>query len=100
MTLRLLPPDSGEAARSVVRFGNTADTLRGLARVAVAAGLEVEAISFFVGTNGAGMGEAMPFRRGIEAVARVYEQLHENGIHVPTINIGGGFPGSGRRFRC
>jgi diaminopimelate decarboxylase len=98
VTLRLLPPDSGEAPRSVVRFGNTADHLRGLARAAVAAGLQVEALSFFVGTNGAGMDQALPFRRGIEALARVYEQLHQDGIRVPTINIGGGFPGSRRRF--
>jgi diaminopimelate decarboxylase len=98
LTLRLLPPDPGESERSVVRFGNTADVLLELAGAAVAAGLDVEALSFFVGTDGEGLGEARPFRSGIEALAALHAELREDGIPVRTINIGGGFPGSRRRF--
>jgi diaminopimelate decarboxylase len=98
VTLRLLPPDTGESEHSVVRFGNTASALCDLACRARAAGLDVEAISFFVGTNGAGMREALPFRAGIQALAKLHAELHSDGVTVPTFNIGGGFPGSRRRF--
>jgi ornithine decarboxylase len=98
VTLRLLPPDIGEATRSVVRFGNTHDALREVAVEAVDAGLAVEGVSFFVGTAGDGMAEAVPFRTGIEQLAKLHADLDMDGITVPTVNIGGGFPGSRRRF--
>jgi len=98
VTLRLLPPDTGEAERSVVRFGNTVEALEDVARHAVAAGLRVEGLSFFVGTDGEDMGEAAPYRAGIETLAGLHETLREGGIAVGTIVVGGGFPGSRRRF--
>lgn len=98
LTLRLRPPDAGESVRSVVRFGGTADALCAVARRAVAAGLEIEATSFFVGTSGGGMPEAMPFRRGIDALALLREQLARDGICPRAVNVGGGFPGARRRF--
>jgi diaminopimelate decarboxylase len=98
VTLRLLPPDAGESTRSVIRFGGAPDEVRVLAREALDAGLELEAVSFFVGTASEGMAGALPHRRGIELLARIAEQLVQDGIRVPAINIGGGFPGSGRRF--
>jgi ornithine decarboxylase len=98
VTLRMRPPDAGEAARSVIRFGNDAQALRRIARSASAAGLPLEAISFFAGTSGAGMAQALPFRRGIESVARLYEQLDRDRIPVGGINIGGAFPGARRTF--
>jgi ornithine decarboxylase len=98
VTLRLRPPDIGESTRSVVRFGNTREVLRQLARAAADTGLHIEALSFFVGTAGGGMSEALPYRRGIEQLARLHEQLDRDGIGVPAVNIGGGFPGSRRTF--
>lgn len=98
VTLRLRPPDAGESERSVVRFGNSAGALRSMARAAMHAGISVEGISFFVGTHGGGMSEAWPFRRGIEAAASLRDELDRDGVPVPTVNIGGGFPGSRRRF--
>ncbi|MEA2493009.1 MAG: ornithine decarboxylase [Thermoleophilaceae bacterium] len=98
LTLRLRPVDIGESSRSVVRFGNTHAVLRELAVSATGAGMTIEALSFFVGTSGAGMHEALPFRRGIEHLSRLHAALADDGIHVPTINCGGGFPGSRQRF--
>jgi diaminopimelate decarboxylase len=98
VTLRLKPPDSGESPHSVVRFGATAEVLRDLAKDAVDSGMDVEALSFFVGTAGAGLPEAVPYRRGIEHLAALHRRLGRAGIDVPTVNIGGGFPGAHRRF--
>ncbi|MGR6919408.1 hypothetical protein ACU635_34670 [[Actinomadura] parvosata] len=98
ITLRLRPPDAGQSARSVVRFGNTADALAGLAERAAARGMEIEALSFFVGTAGADMEQALPYLRGLETLLGLRERLAAAGIAVPTINIGGGFPGSRDRF--
>jgi ornithine decarboxylase len=98
VTLRVLPPDLGESTRSVVRFGNTPEAVMEVAREAAADGVAIEALSFFVGTSGGGMDEARPFRLGLEEVARVREKLEGDGIAVPTVNIGGGFPGFRRRF--
>ncbi|WP_328610664.1 hypothetical protein OG943_16575 [Amycolatopsis sp. NBC_00345] len=98
VTLRLLPPDIGQSPRSLIRFGGTHEVLRELAGKAVVSGMEIEALSFFVGTAGEGMAEAVPFRRAIEHLARLSEQLGRDGISVPTMNIGGGFPGAQRRF--
>jgi ornithine decarboxylase len=99
VTLRLRPPDIGESTRSVVRFGNAPEVLRGLAGAIVEAGMTIEALSFFVGTAGEDMPEAMPYRRGIERVAQLHEQLQGDGIAVPAVNIGGGFPGAGQFYQ-
>ncbi len=98
LTLRLLPPNIGQSSRSVVRFGNTHDALLEVATAATAARITIEALSFFVGTAGEGMAEAMPYKLGIDQLARLHEQLGQDGVTVPTVNIGGGFPGAGRRF--
>ncbi|MFB4283177.1 MULTISPECIES: hypothetical protein [unclassified Nonomuraea] len=98
ITLRLRPPDAGESTRSIVRFGNTPDVLAGLAGRAVERGIEVEALSFFVGTAGAEMEQAQPYLRGLDVLLGLRERLAEAGVAVPTINIGGGFPGSRDRF--
>jgi diaminopimelate decarboxylase len=98
ITLRLRPPDAGESARSVVRFGNIHELLPGLAKQAVEAGAQVEALSFFIGTAGMGMDQALPFLRGIEQLTRLRQQLEKAGIAAPMLNIGGGFPGSRQSF--
>ncbi|MFG1944091.1 hypothetical protein [Nonomuraea sp. NPDC048826] len=98
ITLRLRPPDAGESTRSVVRFGNSPDVLADLAVRARDRGLEIEALSFFVGTAGADMAQGMPYLRGIDLLMSLRERLAESGVTVPTINIGGGFPGSRDRF--
>lgn len=98
VTLRLLPPDIGESTRSVVRFGNTVQALLDLARKVVDAGLQIDALSFFVGTAGQGMAKAQPFSRAIEQLAAVRDQLELDGIAVPSVNVGGGFPGARDRF--
>lgn len=98
VTLRLMPPDIGESTRSIVRFGNTPAILRGLAGAVIEAGMTIEALSFFVGTAGEDMPEALPYKRGIERLAQLHEQLRRDGITVPAVNIGGGFPGSGQQF--
>lgn len=98
LTLRVMPPDTGEASRSLVRFGNAPDEVLDVFRSALDAGAEVEACSFFVGTAGAGMSAAEPFRRGIEQLGKLYEQLDGDRVALPVVNVGGGFPGSRSRF--
>lgn len=97
-TLRLLPPEIGEADRSVVRFGNDPDSLVAVARRLAAVGIGIEALSFFVGTAHGGPDESLPFRLGIETLAALRERLLRDGIDTGATNIGGGFPGSRRRF--
>lgn len=96
LTLRVRPPDLGESARSVARFGNTEDVLLEVGRAADAAGFDIEAVSFFVGTHGDGMGAGTPYRGSIEAAGRLRRRLAQDSIVVGTVNIGGGFPGSRR----
>jgi diaminopimelate decarboxylase len=98
VTLRLRPAETGEAERSVVRFGAPPDELVALARDAVVAGLRVEALSFFVGTDTADLGEATPYLQGITELAKIHGTLAAEGIGVRTIVVGGGFPGCRRRF--
>jgi ornithine decarboxylase len=97
VTLRLRPPDAGESERSVVRFGEHGIALRRVARRVVDAGIGIEALSFFVGAAGE-MSRAEPFRRGIAELAALRDTLDGDGIHVPTVNIGGGFPGARQCF--
>jgi ornithine decarboxylase len=98
ITLRMRPADTGESQRSIVRFGNSKDILLSLATKVMNAGHHIEALSFFVGVAGTGMDEAHPFISGIDALAQLNTEFRDKGIVVPTINIGGGFPGSRRRF--
>ncbi len=98
VTLRVLPPAPGQSNRSVVRFGNTGEALADLAARVSDAGATVEALSFFVGAAGKDLAAGTPFRLGIELVAELHAKLAARGLFVPTINIGGGFPGAQRRF--
>jgi diaminopimelate decarboxylase len=82
----------------VVRFGTTPEAVHELAGQVVDAGIEVESLSFFVGTAGQGMDAARPYQDGMEQLAKVRERLAGDGIEVPTVTIGGGFPGARRRF--
>ncbi|MGI5270358.1 hypothetical protein ACQEUU_14490 [Nonomuraea sp. CA-218870] len=98
ITLRLRPPDAGESTRSLVRFGNTPDVLAGLAERAAERGMEIEALSFFVGTAGEGMERGLPYLGGVDLLMGLRDRLAQAGVTVPAINIGGGFPGSRDRF--
>ena len=98
ITLRMKPPDAGGSERSIVRFGNSKDIILDLAKKVVVAGHKIEALSFFVGFAGVGMSGAHPFISGIKALACLHTDLRDQGITVPVINIGGGFPGSQRQF--
>lgn len=98
VTLRMLPPEASRESRSLVRFGNTPEVLRGLARKCAEAGLEIEALSVFVGTATEWLSEGAPFDRVISQLARLREDLLVDGIRVPAVNIGGGFPGSRSGF--
>lgn len=98
LTLRLRPTRDGQARRSVIRFGTTGDALRQLATTAVECGSSIEALSFFVGTNSVGMKHALPYRLALKELAAVHAKLAVDGIDVPTVNIGGAFPGARRRF--
>jgi len=80
-----------------VRFGAADTELRDVARRAVDAGLGIEALSFFVGTAGE-MALAEPFGRGMAALAALRDTLAGDGIPVPAVNIGGGFPGAREGF--
>jgi diaminopimelate decarboxylase len=98
VTLRVLPPAPGGSARSVVRFGNTGEALENVAATVAEAGATVEALSFFVGAAGKDLEAGTPFRLGVDLVAELHAKLAARGLFVPTINIGGGFPGAQRRF--
>lgn len=98
VTIRVLPPAPGQSARSVVRFGNTVDAVEDLAITVAGAGATVEALSFFVGAAGKDLEAGTPFRLGVDLVAELHGKLAARGLFVPTINIGGGFPGAQRQF--
>lgn len=96
ITLRLQPPLSPGAGRSLVRFGTDKNTIIDLAQTIVKSNHELEALSFFIGF--AGIGSQDPFSGAIQAIADLYDTLKQQNISVPIINIGGGFPGSQRTF--
>jgi ornithine decarboxylase len=98
VTLRMRPPDAGQSTHSLVRFGNTRELLRTLAREVANAGFRIEALSFFVGTSGSEMEKAKPFCSGLRELAALRHDLDRDGIAVPLVNIGGGFPGARRVF--
>jgi len=98
LTLRMRPHHDGGTTRTMIRFGNSSSILLDLATEAISAGHHIEALSFFVGVSGENMEEARPFISALEALAGLYAQLLKKGVTVPTINIGGGFPGSRRCF--
>ena len=98
LTLRVRPPDIGQSARSVVRFGNTPETVTAIAGQAARFGIEIEALSFFVGTSGDDMANGTPFKLGIDRLAQVHESLARLDIPVRTVNLGGGFAGARRQF--
>ncbi len=98
LTLRLRPPWEGQSGRSVVRFGNTADALHDLALRAGEAGVRIEALSFFIGMHTESLEEAVPYEVALKELAALHGRLSADGIAVPVINIGGGFPGAYRRF--
>jgi ornithine decarboxylase len=98
LTVRLRPSRDGHAGESLVRFGTTGEAVQALATRAAGAGARVEALSFFVGTDSADPDRTTPYRRALDELAAVHRGLAAGGIVVPVLNIGGGFPGSRRRF--
>lgn len=98
LTLRLRPEQDGGAARSVIRFGTGPQQLTALALQAVSAGATVEAVSFFIGTHHEDLASAAPYRHALRETANVLAKLSTDGVDVPRVNIGGGFPGARRRF--
>jgi ornithine decarboxylase len=98
ITLRLRPEQDGQASRAVVRFGNTLDGVQVLGARALASGMNIEALSFFVGTHAYDLEQASPYRRALHELAIVHAKLEAGGATIPVVNIGGGFPGAKRRF--
>ncbi|WP_329030896.1 hypothetical protein [Streptomyces sp. NBC_01423] len=98
LTLRLRPARAGESARSVVRFGALPEEVVELGGLAAGHGLEVEALSFFVGTDTDDLADAVPYRHALEEAAEVRAKLAADVGDVPVMNIGGAFPGARRRF--
>ena len=98
ITLRIRPEIHAVSKRSLVRFGNEPGVLFELAKKAISFGHHIEALSFFVGVSDNESDLTSSYSAGIQAAAYLYRKLDNQGIEVKTINIGGGFPGSQRRF--
>jgi diaminopimelate decarboxylase len=98
LTLRLRPSRDGQATRSIIRFGAAPEELVRLGVLAAHSGAHVEALSFFIGTHSEDLATAAPYRRALQELAEVRAKLSAEGLHIPTVNIGGGFPGARRRF--
>ncbi|MGV9879675.1 hypothetical protein [Streptomyces sp. NPDC003006] len=97
-TLRLRPSRDGKSPRSVIRFGTTPQEIARLAGLATDLGADIEALSFFTGTQSADLTARAPYRRALEELAEVKAKLAAGRLEVPEVNIGGGFPIARRRF--
>ncbi|QAX28647.1 type III PLP-dependent enzyme [Leisingera sp. NJS204] len=73
------------------KFGCTPEKALKLMDYAAARGLQVEGLSFHVGSQ---TREPQMWQGTLEQVARVWRQAHEAGHKLNLLNIGGGFPAS------
>ena len=71
------------------KFGAPESEVGRLAEAAVSAGLVVDALSFHVGSQAT---ELAAWSAAVGACGRVIDDLAVQGIAVPKINLGGGFP--------
>ncbi|AWS43639.1 alanine racemase [Streptosporangium sp. 'caverna'] len=89
VALRLSVPSQGSRWPLSEKFGATPEVISELARQARDLNLTVEAITFHVGSQAESI---QVWRSALRSVGHVLQELDQDGIRVPLINLGGGFP--------
>jgi ornithine decarboxylase len=86
---RVLVRPPGAATPFGRKFGCAEDMAGDLLLRAVELGLHAHGVSFHVGSQ---QTDPAAWRTGIEHAARIGRRLASAGVHLPMINLGGGFP--------
>lgn len=88
--LRIMTDDSESLCRFSMKFGAAMDTTESLLALAKNLGLNVVGVSFHVGS---GASDPLAFYKAVRDAHSVFQQGHEVGFHMRTLDVGGGFTG-------
>ncbi|GAO16972.1 uncharacterized protein UV8b_06678 [Ustilaginoidea virens] len=88
--LRIMTDDASSLCRLSMKFGAPMDTTEGLLAVAKTLGLKVVGVSFHVGS---GASDPLAFYKAVRDAHTVFQQAGEIGLHLRTLDVGGGFCG-------
>ncbi|KEY67834.1 hypothetical protein S7711_04972 [Stachybotrys chartarum IBT 7711] len=89
--LRIMTDDTSSLCRLSMKFGAAMDTTENLLAVAKDLGLNVVGVSFHVGS---GASDPIAFYKAVRDAHTVFQQAHEYGFTMRTLDVGGGFCGS------
>lgn len=87
--IRTIVDDAGSVFMMSERFGAPANTVRDLMLYAKELELKPYGLSFYVGSQAA---HADMWARGVRMLRPIIEELHDLGVDMEILNIGGGFP--------
>lgn len=88
--LRIMTDDTSSLCRLSMKFGAAMDTTEALLALAKNLGLNVVGVSFHVGS---GASDPMAFYKAVRDAHVVFQQGHEFGFAMRTLDVGGGFCG-------
>jgi ornithine decarboxylase len=86
--LRIWTAHAGKESHLSQKFGAKLDDVPGLLEVAKNLGLRVDGIAFHVGTN---TSDPSAYTSAVEHAAVAFRQATQLGLHLHTLNVGGGF---------
>lgn len=86
--LRIMTDDTSSMCRLSMKFGAAMDTTDGLLALAQSLGLNVVGVSFHVGS---GASDPLAFYKAVRDAHVVFQQGHEHGFNLRTLDVGGGF---------
>ncbi|KAF7558059.1 hypothetical protein G7046_g5893 [Stylonectria norvegica] len=88
--LRIMTDDAESLCRFSMKFGAAMDTTAALLGLAKQLGLNVVGVSFHVGSGAA---DPMAYFKAVRDAHLVFQQGHELGFDMHTVDVGGGFSG-------
>jgi len=86
--LRIWTEHAGKQSHLSQKFGARLDDVLGLFGIAKEIGLQIEGVAFHVGTNTSDPGA---YTSAVEHAAAAFQQATKLGLHLRTLNVGGGF---------
>ncbi|MEO6077705.1 MAG: type III PLP-dependent enzyme [Candidatus Andersenbacteria bacterium] len=87
--VRMIANDSGSVFKFSEKFGTNKDNIVPLLQRAKELGLHPYGISFHVGSQAS---NPMAWAKAVESLVPVLKHLHDVGIDIDVINLGGGYP--------
>jgi ornithine decarboxylase len=87
--IRVKVDDTGSVFTFSERFGAPIEDIKNLVHSAIDSGLKIYGLSFHVGSQAT---NEHRWSNAINSLRPIIEELHEEGIKLDIINLGGGFP--------